>query len=107
MPRERAAGTTPHAISEYRSSRMTDNARVAEERKWEVAKERRGLRGERGEGDGLEAKGEAEKYSGVPVHEQLALFARSFTRSLASSIIIRPLCPPAISAALSPSTMST
>lgn len=46
MPRERAAGTTPHAISEYRSSRMTDNARVAEERKWEVAKERRGLRGE-------------------------------------------------------------
>lgn len=32
---------------------------------------------------------------------------RSFARSLASSIIIRPLCPPAISAALSPSTMST
>lgn len=47
MPRERAAGTTPHAISEYRSSRMTDNARVAEERKWEVAKER-GVRGGRG-----------------------------------------------------------
>lgn len=43
----------------------------------------------------------------VPVHEQLALFARSLARSLASSIIIRPLCPPAISAALSPSTMST
>lgn len=108
MPRERAAGTTPHAISEYRSSRMTDNARVAEERKWEVAKERRGLRRERGgRGRRIGGKGWSGEYSGVPVHEQLALFARSFTRSLASSIIIRPLCPPAISAALSPSTMST
>lgn len=37
-------GTTPHAISEYRSSRMTDNAGVAEKRKWEVAKEEQGGR---------------------------------------------------------------
>lgn len=85
MPRERAAGTTPHAISEYRSSRMTDNARVAEERKWEVAKERRGLRGERG-GDGLEAKGEAEN-TVVSLSTSNSLYSpvRSLARSPAAS----------------------
>lgn len=35
--------------------------------------------GKGGEG-GLVAKGEAGEYSGVPVHEQLALFARSLAR---------------------------
>lgn len=84
MPRERATGTTPHAISEYRSSRMTDNARVAEERKWEVAKERRGLKG--GKGDRLEAKGEAEN-TVVSLSTSNSLYSpvRSLARSPAAS----------------------
>lgn len=79
---------------------MTDNARVVEKRKREVAKLWR-----RGKGGGrLVAKGEAEN-TVVSLSTSNSLY--SLARSLASSIIIRPLCPPAISAALSPSTMST
>jgi len=103
MPRQRA---TARRRTRYRNTGVREwriMQGVAEERKWEVAKKRRGLKGK----GRIGGKGWSGEYSGVPVHEQLALFARSFARSLASSIIIRPLCPPAISAALSPSTMST
>lgn len=61
---------------------MTDNARG--KRKREVAKERCVEKGDGKDGGGREGrlvgKGEAGEHSGVPVHEQLALFALSLAR---------------------------
>lgn len=100
VSKDAATGTTPHAISEYRSIREWRIMRGSRRRgsgKW-----RRSVV-EKGEGR-LVANGEAEN-TVVSLSTSNSLY--SLARSLASSIIIRPLCPPAISAALSPSTMST
>lgn len=48
----------------------------------------------------------AGEYTGSPC-PRATRSIRSLARSSASSVIVRPLCSPAISAALSPSTMST
>lgn len=107
MPRQR---TTARRRTRYRNTGVREWRIMRGSRRRGSGKWREGaVEAERGEGEGAAAdwwQRVKRRIQWCPC-PRATRSIRPFARSLASSIIIRPLCPPAISAALSPSTMST